>query len=207
MNLNFTLMSLSIYRFRPAFLLLIFAIFSCLIADAQELTEKQLARISRSEINVERAQLAVTRLNDRLALADSLYTLGSEGWDEHSTQIKLLTSEMKSKAKEYKSERKSIERKLKSKSREEVNAAKAELKHFDANYKEAFRRDDLQLKSHIRLANNASKDWNKGRSMRKDASKRLKDAEKVLETAQRELESIRAETTGELADSPNSKRK
>lgn len=205
MNLNSTLKFLCCNRLSQGIVL--FVAFSFLNADAQDLTEKQLARINRSEMNVERAQLVVTRLNDRLAIADSLYTLGSEGWDEHSTQIKSLTSEMKAKAKEYKSERKSIERKLKSRSKEEVNAAKAELKQFDSAYKDAFRMNDAQLKAHIREANKASKDWNKGRSMRKDASRRLKDAEKNLEIAQRELESVRAETTGELADSPNSKRK
>lgn len=176
-----------IMGFKSGLILLFFMAGFVFTATSQG-TSKQDAAINRLQIQVDRARITAEKQERRIEVADSLVAIGTSMREESSGEIKTAANAMKSRKKEYSSERKALEKRLKSKSREDVAEAKAEIKTLDADYKAELKDYNALMKTQTKKSTDGTKNLDKGKTMKKEASKALKEASKNLTNAEYALE-------------------
>ncbi len=169
-------------------LVLLFFITSLSFSALSQGINKQEAEIAKLRTSVDRAYLAHKKLEQKMAMADSLIEIGTTMREESSQEIKAATSEMKAKNKTYTSEKKVLAKKLKSKNKVDIAEAKAEIKTVDAAYKAEVKAYDAIMKAQTKKSTDGTKNLEKGKTIKKDSGKALKEASKTLTNAQYALE-------------------
>ena len=177
------------------FMMLYLAVFS--FGAVSQSTDKQEAEIIRLKSQVQRAQIAHDKLEQKVNFADSLISVGNELRKGASNEMKAATNAMKTKKKEYLSQRKSLEKRLKSKSKEDVALAKAEMKTLDAEFKSESKANDLSMKAEAKKVAQGDKNLEKGKTLKKDSEKALNEASEVLNNMQLALDDAKAGYTEE----------
>jgi len=152
---------------------------------AQQPSNPATPKPSKEQVALNRAEANQAKIERKIAVADSLMTVGNATVEENQALYDQNQADRKTLDKEYAAKSKELNKALKSKDAQEVAAAKAELKQTDLDYKNAAKKSDTEMKALLKKIDTGLANVNKGKTIKKESSKALKDAQKATAAAEK----------------------
>jgi hypothetical protein len=161
-------------------------------AQTTSAADKKAAELKKLETSLNTAKAKVATNERKLAVADSLITVGEQMADEAKNETKEINAEYKALDKENNAARKPIVKATGSKDKDEATTAKAELKALDTQYKLDAKAMDTRLKDATKKYNTGIANITKGKNSHKTAKDALKASQQSLEIAQEKYDNATA---------------
>ncbi|ASB49741.1 hypothetical protein [Alkalitalea saponilacus] len=173
-----------IFKLRKEILLVLVALFL--------LPVTMMAGTSSSENNptdrrIQNIKQQHERYQSRLEMADSLITTGDTIRERTSIEIRLATDRMHERARAYTQERRELEKLMRNASREELTELRLQLRDFDQAYRQELNAYDEFMREVIRESEIGTRDFERGREIKREAERGLREATRLLAELQQEI--------------------
>lgn len=147
-------------------------------------TDKNAAQLKNLETGIANAKAKVAINERKLAVADSLITLGTQMVAESKTEIKTIDAESKKLEKDHSSNLKPLTKLSTSKDKGEATKARSDLKALEVQYRSDAKGLDTRLRAAEKKQTTGNANVTKGKTAKKSAQDALKISQAALKAAQ-----------------------
>jgi hypothetical protein len=154
----------------------------------QAQTDKKEVELKKLEAGIVAAKAKVALNERKLAVADSLITVGTKMIADSKTETKVIDGEAKKLDKEYASKQKQLTKLTTSKDKEEATKARADLKALNTQYRADTKALTTRLTSATKKATTGNANITKGKTAKANLKDPMKLSKATLDAAQKKYD-------------------